>query len=68
MDLIGKVVTKASGVFLWVALVVASLISGMNYGDRVLDLQKRLDLLPSELTKPANYSLYVTHIQPKTDS
>ena len=61
-ELIEKVVTKASGVFLWVTLVVASLISGMNYGDRVLDLQKRLDHLPSELAEL--YEKMVTSLDP----
>ena len=47
--LIENVVSKASGVFLWVHLVVASLLAGMGFGDRVSDLQKRLDLLPPDL-------------------
>jgi energy-coupling factor transporter ATP-binding protein EcfA2 len=48
-DLIEKVVRKASGVFLWVSLVVSSLLDGMRSGDRVSDLQLRLDQLPSDL-------------------
>jgi hypothetical protein len=48
-QLIENIVSKASGVFLWVQLVVASLISGLSFGDRIVDLQKRLDLLPPEL-------------------
>ncbi|KAK3984169.1 hypothetical protein QBC44DRAFT_385972 [Cladorrhinum sp. PSN332] len=47
--LIKNVVCKASGVFLWVKLVVSSLLDGMKYGDRVSDLQKRLDALPPDL-------------------
>ncbi|KAF5243823.1 hypothetical protein FANTH_8017 [Fusarium anthophilum] len=39
---------KASGVFLWVTIVVASLLAGMMAGDRVEDLENRLNLLPSE--------------------
>jgi hypothetical protein len=38
-----------ASVFLWVKLVVASILGGMAYGDRVSDLQKRLDALPPEL-------------------
>lgn len=48
-QLIENIVSKASGVFLWVHLVVAPLLSGMSFGDRVRDLQSRLDDLPQEL-------------------
>lgn len=48
-DLVENIVSKASGVFLWVRLVVSSLLAGIGYGDRIVDLQKRLDLLPPEL-------------------
>lgn len=47
--LINFIVGKASGVFLWVYLVVASLIVGMRDGDRLSDLQRRLEELPAEL-------------------
>ena len=50
-QLIETVVLKASGVFLWVHLVVASLVAGMGHGDCVVDLQRRLDLLPPDLEK-----------------
>ena len=43
------IVSKASGVFLWVSLVVRSLISGLKTYDRISDLQRRLDELPPEL-------------------
>ena len=48
-QLIENIASKASGVFLWVKLVVASLLAGMTYGDRTSDLQRRLDLLPPDL-------------------
>ncbi|KAJ3522886.1 hypothetical protein NM208_g12674 [Fusarium decemcellulare] len=48
-ELIQSVVQRASGVFLWVTIVVASLIAGMGAGDRIEDLEKRLNLLPTEL-------------------
>ena len=48
-ELIESVVDKASGVFLWVDLVVRSLLSGLRNGDRILDLRERLDLLPPDL-------------------
>lgn len=48
-DLVDHIVSKASGVFLWVILVVRSLISGLKNYDRISDLQRRLDDLPQEL-------------------
>lgn len=48
-QLVENIVSKASGVFLWVHIVVASLLSGMGFGDRIEDLQRRLDLLPPDL-------------------
>jgi hypothetical protein len=47
--LIDNVSTKASGVFLWVILVVQSLLEGLTDGERLLELQKRLDSLPADL-------------------
>ncbi|RGP69062.1 vegetative incompatibility het-e-1 [Fusarium longipes] len=48
-ELIESIVKKSSGVFLWVTIVVASLLAGIGAGDRVEDLQKRLDRLPAEI-------------------
>lgn len=50
-ELIENVVRKASGDFLWVKLVVSSLLAGVSAGDRVSDFQRRLDALPSDLEK-----------------
>lgn len=47
--LVDNITKKASGVFLWVVLVVNSLIKGLSDGDRVKDLQARLDEIPDEL-------------------
>lgn len=47
--LIVEVTGKASGVFLWVCLVVMSLLEGLRDGDSITDLQDRLSLLPSDL-------------------
>ncbi|KAF2676622.1 hypothetical protein K458DRAFT_410325 [Lentithecium fluviatile CBS 122367] len=49
--LMDNIVVKASGVFLWVDLVVASLLAGMRLGDRIEDFQRRLDELPPDLEK-----------------
>ena len=47
--LISNVTDKASGVFLWVRLVIASLLTGLRDGDTLADLQDRLMALPSDL-------------------
>ena len=46
---IDSITEKASGVFLWVYLVTRSLLSGLSEGERLGDLQKRLDALPQGL-------------------
>lgn len=48
-DLVDNIAAKSNGVFLWVNLVVASLQKGIKAGDRVSDLQRRLDQLPQDL-------------------
>lgn len=48
-EIINNVSEKASGVFLWVALVVRSLMEGFSGGEPLSDLQERLDELPSDL-------------------
>lgn len=40
---------KAQGVFLWVKLVVRSLLDGVSNSDRMADLRARLGLLPADL-------------------
>src|ERR1700733_15379470 len=47
--LVAEVSTTASGVFLWVKLVVASLLSGLCDGDDIEDLRRRLKELPPDL-------------------
>ena len=49
VDLVEEVVSKAQGVFLWVFLVVRSLITGLTNADRITDLRRRLRLLPADL-------------------
>ncbi|KAK1621507.1 hypothetical protein BDP81DRAFT_466727 [Colletotrichum phormii] len=44
-----NITAKADGVFLWVNLVIRSLLTGMGNDDRVLDMQRRLNQLPPEL-------------------
>jgi hypothetical protein len=47
--LVQEIVEKASGMFLWVYLVVHSLLEGHSYADRVRDLEACLRALPSDL-------------------
>jgi hypothetical protein len=47
--LIEEVVNKANGVFLWVTLIVKSIISGLRQGDEIYHLRRRLASLPSDL-------------------
>ncbi|KAI9729191.1 MAG: hypothetical protein M1834_007098 [Cirrosporium novae-zelandiae] len=49
-SLINEIVTTADGVFLWVKLVVTSLLRGLGDDNRISDLQKRLRALPPKLT------------------
>jgi hypothetical protein len=48
-SLIDEIVDRAQGVFLWVFLIVRSLIRGLCNGDTVQDLQNRLRQFPQEL-------------------
>jgi hypothetical protein len=50
-DIARQVVNKASGVFLWVRLVVHSLLDGVQNFDRGIDLERRLNELPDDLTE-----------------
>jgi hypothetical protein len=46
-----EIVSKADGVFLWVTLVVYSLLEGLRNRDDVSDLKRRIDLLPPDLER-----------------
>ena len=48
-QLIEDVAQKASGVFLWVSLVVELLLAAISNGDRITGLQERLKALPLDL-------------------
>ncbi|KAF6829015.1 hypothetical protein CMUS01_08344 [Colletotrichum musicola] len=49
VDLKVNIAGKSAGVFLWVALVIRSLLACLSNHDRVEDLQRRLDELPADL-------------------
>lgn len=48
--LVGGVVEKAKGVFLWVSVVVRALCEGLTEGDSLTDLRRLLDTLPTDLS------------------
>ena len=48
-ELLRDIAQKSAGVFLWVSLVVRSLLAGLVNRDRVSDLQRRLAFLPPDL-------------------
>ncbi|KAL5313509.1 hypothetical protein ACEPPN_017929 [Leptodophora sp. 'Broadleaf-Isolate-01'] len=64
-ELIQAVVSKASGVFLWVFIVVKDLLRGIRNRDTISDLWRRLDALPPEL-EPL-YQRLVDQIEPVYD-
>ena len=47
--LVEELVQKAAGVFLWVTLVVKSLLNGLRNGDEISHLRRRLESIPSGL-------------------
>ena len=48
-DLISQIADKASGVFLWVFLVVRSLLRGLTDDNHITDLQRRVREMPEDL-------------------
>lgn len=61
-DLVREIVDKAQGVFLWVTLVVGSLLTGLSNADRICDLQKRLREFPETLEK--FFAHMITSVEP----
>ena len=49
LSLIGQIVSKASGVFLWVRIVVQNILSGLRNGNTISELQRSLDDVPQGL-------------------
>jgi hypothetical protein len=52
-----EIVASADGVFLWVRLVVESLLSSFGNGNDLRDLQSRFRMLPTDLEKLYHYLL-----------
>ena len=61
-NIISEIVQTSCGVFLWVSLVVKSLLEGLTNHDGLLDLRKRLGELPPELE--GLYSTMLNSISP----
>ena len=61
-ELVKEVTRKADGVFLWVTLVIKSLLRGFRNRDRLSDLMQRLGELPRDL-EPL-YSHMLSSIEP----
>jgi hypothetical protein len=59
-ELVDEIVAKASGVFLWVIIVVKSLLGGLLNRDSIEDLRRRLQDLPSDLD--SLYSHMLCHV------
>ncbi|KAJ5780478.1 hypothetical protein N7457_005638 [Penicillium paradoxum] len=55
--LILEIVERASGVFLWIIVVVKSLLLGVHSMDRIDDLQRRVDELPADLMELYSHML-----------
>lgn len=47
--IIRRIARKSAGVFLWVVLAVRSLLEGIRNGDRLSDIQRRLDDVPLDI-------------------
>jgi hypothetical protein len=59
-DFVSGIVSEADGVFLWVFLVVRSLLDGLTNSDRIKDLQDRLNETPKDLQEYFRTILFST--------
>ncbi|GME33526.1 hypothetical protein GTA08_BOTSDO13653, partial [Neofusicoccum parvum] len=48
-ELVGAIAEKAAGLFLWARIVVSMLLKGLQDGERLSDLRRRLESTPSDL-------------------
>lgn len=60
--IVDVIAEKAEGVFLWVVLAVASLLEGLRNYDRLMDFERRLEILPPDLENL--YSHMLNKMQP----
>jgi hypothetical protein len=55
---VSEITTKAAGVFLWVMLLVKSLLDGLRNYDTIDELRHRLEELPADLEDLYRHMLY----------
>jgi hypothetical protein len=60
--LVTAIVNASQGVFLWVFLVVRSLLGGLTNDDRIVDLIRRLNELPTDLEE--YFDCIITSVNP----
>jgi len=58
--LMDEIVQRADGVFLWVILVVRSLLTDLQANDKISDLTRNLQMLPTDLDEFFAYILFQT--------
>src|SRR5437667_10092387 len=63
-----NIVREADGVFLWVFLVVRSLLDGLTNSDRIKDLQKRVNETPKDLKDYFKTILFSTENRYRTQT
>jgi len=61
--LMEEIVQRADGVFLWVILVVKSLLEHLKSDDQISNIKNRLDLLPTDLDEFFQYMLFTKQKQ-----
>ncbi|KAI9764415.1 MAG: hypothetical protein M1840_008438 [Geoglossum simile] len=67
-DFVWNIVTEADGVFLWVFLVIRSLLEGLTNSDRIKDLQERVNETPKDLKDYFKTILFSTENRYRTQT
>jgi len=67
-NFIQNIVREADGVFLWVSLVIRSLLDGLTNSDRIKDLQTRVNETPKELKDYFKTMLFSTENRYRTQT
>ena len=64
-DLVAEITNRADGVFLWITLIVRSLLKDVRTEDKISDLRNRLRTFPTDLDELFRYTLF--QVQSKVD-
>ncbi|KAH0543515.1 hypothetical protein FGG08_002183 [Glutinoglossum americanum] len=67
-NFIWNIVKEADGVFLWVFLIIRSLLEGLTNSDRIKDLQERVDETPKDLKDYFKTILFSTENRYRTQT